>query len=327
MDKRITIYDFFKILFVFIVFTTHFIHTYARVYGNILWKEFPGFLLLGGVTGKYGVAGLAIISGYLCYNSKRDFTKYVIHRYLFFVISLLLIDFLFIVYNKNIFNTDFSFIELLKSVFLLNNYYYAALWFIKPFFISYIIISLNRIAKIDGEGVLCEILIFLLLQEVWISIGLMGNLYALLVEDEKLLYVLRKSLLFRILLLLIAWIIIKFKTEESIFIFFLDGVSCLLLILSITTGTSFRRLVDKKAVQFLGQYSWGFFLIHVLVYNVFGIYVFDLKGQAYCYDFKYRLILCYIFCIIINYLLAVPLQKIINCFVNKVETSISLLKQ
>lgn len=300
--NRNTYIDTLKFISVFIVFFTHFINRYGEQY-RWIFTSFPSSILLQGVSGKMGVAILAVLSGWLAYKSNRRLPDVIIHRYCFFLVSVFIVNSLFLIqyyYQKN----DCSFITYLYSCVSLGDQLYPALWFIRDFFLGYIIICLNRSGEIKMYGVFMEILICLIFHEVWISICLLGNVVALL-EDDKYINGLFEKKHIQYIALFLAYIMSKKSSEDSL-TYLLYGISCVLFLFVLRKHTSLRTLFSNRLTAFLGRNSWGFFLVHVLVYNVMGR-AFDLEKYRGMNLYGIRMWICFICCSIWNVLLSIPL--------------------
>lgn len=315
--ERLKYLDSLKFIAIFIVFTMHFINKYGDTYRH-LFHDMPTSIALYGISGKMGVAILAVIMGLLAYYTKRDIGKAIVHRYLFFFISVIAIDLGYVVYNYMALDTRPDMLTFFRAGICLEDLYFPALWFIKDFFIGYVIIVLNSRSNVKVWGVLLEIAVFIMFSEIWIAICLLGNVVALLLNDGFVLRALKTRRVIRLVLCIIAYGITKVPVETNLG-YMAYGIATVLIILVINSSDLMNSLLSINWFAFLGRYSWGFFLVHALIYHIVGRYIFNMEMYTNQNGYVIRFILCFLTCLVCNIVVSVPLTKTINWVSNKLE--------
>ena len=167
---------------------------------------------------------------------------------------------------------------------------------------------------------LLEILILLVFSEVWIAVCLLGNIAAIL-ENTGLIKEIGEYRWVTIALLLFAWLITKLPAETNP-AFVAYGISCVVLLLINSCNYRVRRIFSLRWLSWLGRYSWGFFLIHALVYNVIGTCVFHLEEHIGAKGYGWLFTGCLFFCTICNIILSVPVTKLINWLTNTMDIAL-----
>ena len=98
-NKRCSDLDSIKFLAIFLIYTTHFIADYKPELLDF-WNNYPTKLVLGGITGKFGVALFGVLLGYFAYigNKKKTLLVYSIKRYGYFVFVGMFINLIYCIY-------------------------------------------------------------------------------------------------------------------------------------------------------------------------------------------------------------------------------------
>ncbi len=266
---RIRYLDTLKLLAILIVFVTHFINRFNEDYFQ-LWHKAPTMWVLNGVTGKLGVAIFAVILGYFAYKSREpNVTKYVIKRYIYFLLCALFINSVYAAFgNAGVFDDAFSAKEVIITSLTLGAGIFRTFWCIRPFFIASIISKLNGMAKAGPFTVLVEMLImFQIMDDVWVSICLMGNLVAIAMSNEKFMSVF-KHVWVRWPVYLAVFSLIK--RPESWQTYLIDGICASLMILALSESRYIRKVLDWEPLAAQGKNTMAMYLVHVVVYRMAG---------------------------------------------------------
>lgn len=266
---RIRYLDTLKLLAIFIVFATHFINRFNEEYFR-LWHKAPTTWVLNGVTGKLGVAIFAVILGYFAYRSKEsNVTKYVIKRYIYFLLCALFINSIYAALGSaGIFDDTYTLKEVLTVSFTLGAGIFRTFWCIRPFFIASILSKLNGKAGAGPFAVLVEMLImFRIMGDVWVSICLMGNLVAIAMSNEKFMSVFRHIWIRWPVYLAVLFLI---KRPESWQTYLIDGICASLMILALSESRYIRKVLDWEPLAAQGKNTMAMYLVHVVVYRLVG---------------------------------------------------------
>lgn len=267
---RIKYLDTLKLLAIFIVFATHFINRFNEDYFE-LWHKAPSSWVLNGVTGKFGVAIFAVILGYFAYRSKEpNVTKYVIKRYIYFFLCALFINSVYTAFgNAGVFDDTHTAKEVIVTSVTLGAGIFRTFWCIRPFFISSIISKLNGMAKAGPVTVLVEMLImFQIMDDVWVPICLLGNLVAIAMSNEKFMSVFGH--------VWVRWpvylaVFILIKRPESWQTYAVDGLCASLMILALSESRYIRKVLDWEPLAAQGKNTMAMYLVHVVVYRLVGM--------------------------------------------------------
>ena len=266
---RIRYLDTLKLLAIFVVFATHFINRFNEDYFQ-LWHQAPTSWVLNGVTGKLGVAIFAVILGYFAYKSKEpNVTKYVIKRYIYFLLCALFINSIYSALgNAGVFDDTHSVREVITVSLTLGAGIFRTFWCIRPFFIASILSKLNGKAKAGPFTVLVEMLImFQIMDDVWVSICLMGNLVAIAMSSEKFMSVFRHVWVRWPVYLAVFFLI---KRPESWQTYLIDGICASLAILALSESRYIRKVLDWEPLAAQGKNTMAMYLVHVVVYRLAG---------------------------------------------------------
>ena len=267
---RIRYLDTLKLLAIFIVFVTHFINRFNDSYVS-LWHTPPASWVLNGVTGKLGVAVFAVILGYFAYRSKEpSVTKYVIKRYIYFLLCALFINSIYTAFgNAGIFDDTHTVKEVIVTSLTLGAGIFRTFWCIRPFFIASVISKLNGMSKAGPLTVLVEMLImFQIMGDVWVSICLMGDLVAIAMPNEKFMSIFSHVWVRWPVYLAVFFLV---KRPESWQTYLIDGACASLMILALSRSRYIRRVLDWEPLAVQGKNTMAMYLVHVLVYRLAGM--------------------------------------------------------
>ena len=322
--KREPWIDFLKLLAVLLVYITHFISEYNSEY-FVFWDKY-----LYGLSGKFGVALLGVLVGYFATKSKdTDVTHYVVKRYLYFVLSGLMINTLLSIFmTTGIISYSFEatgvpeiILITLEDSLLLGDTISHGSWFMLPFFVSSVLAYINSRAKSSIVVILIQIIVFILIGQIWISICLIGCIVSILHEKKAMISFFSKTIT-RILFLIIAAVIII--RPESFLTFLLDGISAGIIVLVIGNSPLLQKLLSSRFISVQGKNTMAIFLIHVVVYSLLGGYLFKVLPMG---NYNVVFILIMLLCWIVTVLLSFPITKMLNAELRVLMSKIEELKE
>lgn len=267
--QRIRYLDTLKLFAIFIVFATHFIFRFHYAYLSF-WHQSPTSWILHGVTGKLGVAVFSVILGFFAYKSKEsNVTKYVIKRYIYFLLCGLFINSVYAALgNAGILDAPHTVKEVITASFSLDDEIFPTFWCIRPFFVASILSKLNGKAEAGTFTILVEIFtMYQIMGSLWVSICLMGNLIAIAMSNEKFMSLFKHTWIRRLAYLAVFFLI---KRPESGQTYIIDGICASLTIVALGESRYLRKVLDREPLAVLGKNTMAMFLVHVAVYRLVG---------------------------------------------------------
>lgn len=321
--KREIHFDTLKLIAVFIVFALHFIGAYHPEYA-VYWHKLPTALLLEGVSGKNAVSALAVFSGYFAYKSKqKSILFYSSRRYFEFFFAAFFINSLWGlcsihgwggISSQTIQNSNNVVLTILYESVCIRGTIYPALWFMIPFLIGSIISYTNGKEESSPVEIIIQIWCFYIVNQVWISICLLGSLVACLQKNK---YVSRfyKNTIVQLIIIIIFFVI---KRKESNLTYLIDGICVSQVILIIDNNERLKRLLSFK--WGIGKNVMSIFLLHAIVYRVVSPFLFNLMTNIK-YNFAFLCVLFITWFIII--LLSYPTTYLLNIAMKMFTTGIN----
>ncbi len=225
-----------------------------------------------GITGKYAVSMMCIISGFLVakkfYKKAVDFGKFIFNRYLRLMLPIFVVCTIYTIIMLFIGNT-ISISSYLNGVLWPgNNGINEHLGYILDFFIGNILIALLTYLFSNKKYLpLLYIPLMLLLyymDKVWILSTVAGGLTYQLCEilKEKNLY----KYWYLIILLPIIWFIPR--GEESSWIYLMDTIVCSLIVLTLYCLPKLQNAFNWNHLKDIKKISYSLFITHGLVNNL-----------------------------------------------------------
>lgn len=308
--NRVRYFDSLRFISFFVVYVLHFIAEFDASFFSV-WNEPPTSYILYGVTGKLGVGIFAILLGYFAYLSKDDdFTHYTLKRYVYFMLSGLVINVAHMVVGYCVPGyQQFSLQEVMTTSLSLGNSIYITYWCIPAFFHGSLISYANGKAKATSVIIILEILILLKLGFIWEGICLMGNLvarYKLNPHPDVLKYRVVR---------IVCWIVLFFaiKRPESTQAYIIDGICCTIMMLLIMRGSIVQTILNNKLTALLGKQAMAIYILHPLTYKLVGPWLFAWFGfLPYKWNFWVSLMVCFAIIVILSF----PVMWIINTLTN-----------
>lgn len=190
MKQRTQYFDTVRLLAALFIFTTHFIAFFEPDI-FILWDM--KYLFLNGVTGKLCVTLFCVILGYFAMmkglknaeNPKEQGWKYLLERYLYFLIAGLIIHTAYYLFSKfSLAPYQVSIADVLKSSVFLKDTIIKHWWSMIPFLIGSFVCYINGLYHVKLLDIVVEILICIYIGQIWVAICLMGNVMYLLLQHE-----------------------------------------------------------------------------------------------------------------------------------------------
>lgn len=296
-----------KLFAIFIVFVTHFINRFDDSYFE-LWHQGPTSWILNGVTGKFGVAVFSVALGYFAFRSReQNISRYVIKRYIYFVICALFINTLYAVFGSaGVFEDTFTAREVIVTSLVLGSKIFRTFWCIMPFFAASVLSRLNGKANAGVLAVTAEMLIMIKLSgDVWISICLLGNLVSLAMDNDRI----RRLMGHRLVRLLIyALIFILIKRPESRQAYCIDGICAAAAMLALSESVYIRKLLEWKPVSSLGRLTMAMYLVHVIIYRIAGGAMFGLTENMSAPYFFFTMLICWLLVVLISF----PVDRLLS---------------
>lgn len=238
-------------------------------YNNSSWL----YWIFYGITGKYAVAMMCIISGFLVakkfYRKAVDFGKFIFNRYLRLMLPVFVTCTIYVIIR--LFQGNFiSISSYLNGVFWLGNgTINEHLGYILDFFLGNILIALITYLFSNKKyfPVIYIPLMILLyfMDKVWILSTVMGGLTYHLCEiiKEKKLY---KYWYLLILLPLLWWFP---RGEECSIIYLRDTIACSIILIAFYCLPKLQKLINWSKLSSIKKVSYSLFVTHGLVNILF----------------------------------------------------------
>ena len=247
--------------------------------------QFEGILgyVLYGITGKMAVACFCVLLGYFASKpSGKPFAGYVLERYLFFALQILIIESLFylafyFVPDQTYLSEEFPvlcqetwpvFQVIFRDAVQLQWNVIPTYWCVAEFVKGSMLIMLAHKAVQDRpfavRFAVCAVLLAgaLYMGETWIAICIMGWMLRLVLEIR----IPNKAILAALMiamLISIPWLIRRDECSET---FLLDGVASAFALYILTQLPLLQRVIGNRVFEFLGRHCFEMFLLHTPVY-------------------------------------------------------------
>lgn len=239
-------------------------------YHNNYWT----YYLFYGYTGKYAVAMMCIISGFLVAmkfkNTIVDFGNFILKRYIRLMLPILIVNSIFVIIQLIKGNTYTMSEYLLGSLYPGSKVINEHLYCIGEFLIGNIIVGLITylFKKNKFQNITFMILIPILykMEKIWIMTTLIGgltyHLSSYLKETNRLKYQ------YLLLFILIIWYLPR--GDESNKIYLRYAISSMLVIIAIYCLPKLQTAFKFSKIEKLKKCSYSLFVIHGLVNSLIG---------------------------------------------------------
>ena len=293
--KRMAWIDSCRFWAIFVIMFTHFLAE-LRPSALIHWESMPGWLLLGGLTGKFSVAFFFVLLGYFASApaalEPRRYLGYAVRRYVHFAFFVFVTTVCYLLgcYAVTwVFHAQdaaaarvisdgfrYNLLYLLHDAFLFEDNYNATLWCLQQLFLASLLCRLLA-GLPEGLGIwkrgliaLAVMALLLLLKPaycVWIAVAVLGYLLRLVLS-----YLDRRgsspspSALLAVFVLAVACI--KAPLVESPLLYSLEGLGALLLLFVLFHAPWAQRVLARPPFPWLGGISMGLFVVHTPVFSL-----------------------------------------------------------
>lgn len=289
--------DTLKFISILLVFIGHFIGYYNGNY-NSFWNTAPTQCILASFTAKMGVAFFAVILGYLSYKKRKDtFFEYCVRRYSYFFFVGLFINIVFVFYQ------DYTIVDAFKAAIHIGKDIYPHFWCMRYFLVASMI---SYFLATKDSSVFERIFLILLLYYVdmeWSAICLLGTL----IPDIKELKYFENNIV-KLVLFIICFCLIQGPEDERVHFF--CGVYAVIVICIIENSPSIEKFFSNKFISFLGTNTLAILLIHTVVYEVVGSFIFSSFLNPIGFGFILGLIICFA----ITCLVSIPITYLFNSY-------------
>ena len=312
MRKREPWYDTLRLIACFVVYASHFIAIYREPL-FVSFNRLPAAIVLYGVTGRGAVGLFGAITGYFAYRAGAEHPlRSVRRRYLYFLTCAVFVNVLTVVVQwRAVFSAVFTIPNILLHLgfqsLTLGSGFYGPFWCMPTFLLATLISLLNKKAGISYAVLFAEMIGFLLIGQVWMTVCLTGNLAAMMNDDENVARLFEKRF-FRILLLLVLFIAIK--QEETDLKALTVGFASAFLMVTVRYSPLLQKVLGARPLSSFGKNAMGIFLIHMEVLMVFS-YLSPVKRmlETSLPVFWGSLFLCFALLIVLSYPVTALLKK------------------
>ena len=301
--KRDNSLDSLKYLAMMEVIFIHFMYFFDESLLLYIRSVIPYSLVFKGLSAKFGLAVLAVISGYFsCLNKKdKKFIPYFIKKYLYYFFYCFVANLIYCLIDHD-HQFGFSFPDILIKSLLLKEDYYYYLWFIRFFFIGNIVSFLIGRFSVPVHLVMILFFVLTIFDMQYVAVFLIGCMLSALMDREG--TVLDNKYIHCIFVLLI-FLLPKIETGYAYTLYGTCGG--LLMILSRKNGL-FHKLLENGSTSFYGKITMPILIVH------FGcMYIFERMELL-------PLILIYVLWLsivhIAAYLLSIPVNFINRCAIH-----------
>lgn len=295
-------------------------------YHNTSWL----YWIFYGITGKYAVAMMCIISGFLVakkfYRKSVDFGKFIFSRYLRLMLPIFATCTIYVIIRA-IQGNYISLSSYLNGVLWLgNNGINEHLGYILDFFLGNVFIALLTYLFSNRKYFpLLYIPLMILLynmEKIWILSTVIGGFTYHLCEiiKERKLY---KYWYLIIILPLLWWLP---RGEEGNIIYLRNSIACAIIIITLYCLPKLQTLFNWNKLKNIKKISYSLFVIHGLVNSLFAGYIVEyfkninIISNVYLVQFITFLIVLFIDLLIagvIYYLVEYKLYNVISTFLSK----------
>lgn len=268
---------------IWIVFAHFNYQCFSNYYSeNILSSFFynsssPLYYIFYGITGKYAVAMMCIISGWLVarkfYRKAVDFGKFIFNRYLRLMLPVFVTCTIYVIIRV-----------LQGNIIPISTYLNGTLWlgngsindhlgYILDFFVGNVLIALITYLFSNKKYFpLLYIPLMILLyymEKIWILSTVIGGLTYHLCEiiNEKKLY----KYWYLIILLPIVWWLPR--GEECTKIYLKDSIACAIIVITIYCIPKLQKILEWSKLKNVKKISYSLFVVHGLVNNLLSGYI------------------------------------------------------
>ena len=323
IKKRIGYYDTIRLIAALWVYTTHYIAFFNDDYFKY-WNIYPYSIVLNGLSGKFAVAAFGIILGFFACkkgNKKGSVIHYTVSRYLYFVLAGLTANILYAAAGYfGLINNYAGPLEVVKISLVLGKDLMSHFWCMRDFLFASVICFINGKYKLNFVVILMEMAILWLLEKQWISICLLGGLMAVALQKKFIQNILKNKKV-QIVALILIYMVIKGR-PSSMTTYLIHGICTCIFIMVVTECSVLQKVLNVRAFTTLGKYSMGIYLIHPLIYKIFGELIINRWEVG---SFKFRFLIGYVVCLVLILAVSKPLTDFIGWLQNKIMGGIEWL--
>lgn len=346
-NKQLEFLNTLRFLSVILIVFAHFNYqAFGKYFSQNILESFcyhnTSFLywIFYGITGKYAVAMMCIISGFLVankfYKKTIDFGKFILNRYLRLMIPVFITCTIYVII-KIIQGENFSLSAYLNgTLWLGNNGINEHLGYILDFFVGNVLVALitHLFSNKKYFQILYIPLIILLyyMEKLWVLSTVLGGFTYHISETikEKKLY---KYWYVVITIPIIWWLP---RGDETNKIYLRDSIACSLIIITTYCLPKLQVLLNWNILKNIKKISYSLFVTHGLINNLFSWnvinYFKNIIQNVYILQiisFTIILIINLVISGIIYYLIENKLYNFINRNLIKLENNyeINLIKE
>ncbi len=311
---RLTYFDSIKAIAVIWVFITHYVSIICPQYFD-LWDTRPYSYILFGITGKLAVAALGNLMCMFAFRSSEENAfRYIISRYLYFVMAGMLINILYIAFG--IYSSPISIPELLRVSLLMEDDLFPTFWCMRPFFAASVLAYLNGRNKSGIILIITQILLLWAMGCDWTSICMMGCLILPLDNNPQIKSLFRSRI---IRMIILVAIFVLQKRPENTLTYYIYGITSLLFLIIVINSLTMQRVFQApRLLGRIGKYTMSIFLIHSFVLKTFGKAALSLLGEG-----KIHLLIVLITSLAMIIVFAIILQELLNLWNRLVKESLT----
>ena len=334
-EKRKPYIDGLKCLAIFIIFLTHFVAYFESDYIRF-WSEPPMSFLMKGMTGKYGVAILAVCLGYFAYESREENASvYMARRYFYFFISGLFINTVIAALSYAhiiLFDNGLPARSLivtskavLKESLILGYRIYPTYWCMFDFCVGSVFAYLNGRDKVKTLGILVQMLLFWLSGRIWVTICLIGCLCRRFLKNRTCVKILSiKPIRFVLLLLSIVLAIEEGGDAPNLW----NGIRAMMIVLVLEESPLLQKVLSSRPFALTGKNVLGVFLIHMPVLIIFGGWLFKItSGMRYLPAFVISLMVSWCITAALTYPISWLLNAVLDQFTKLLKKTLPFFNQ
>ena len=315
MEKqRLYYFDTLRFLAIMIVFSTHYINEFDPGLFSYYFT-YPYTIVLGGLTGKFGLSCLLVVLGYFAYRkgerSDKDLFLLTIQRYLYFVVSAVILYIAAIAVKYIDMHEEGKNVVLvfLRESFFLHDTYYPLFWCLMPMLVGTAVCYMLGRAKANWEIILLTMLIFHFSGGKWTVICILGTFLCRIEKYTKLDGFLKKWWV-QLILVLVPFALTHQGPNESTLIYYIGGFFWFCFILATMKGNVLKKILNAKPWRLVNRSYYGIFLLHVLVYDTLGRML--LEKTLLKIPFAPRFVLVFLIITVFLILVSHPLNFCIN---------------
>ncbi len=333
MSSRIDHIDSIRFLAVFIILTTHVVAAFRPALLPY-WDRAPWWYLLCGINGKLMVAVFGVLLGYFAFRAggkNVSVLRYSARRYLYFAVAGLFVNALTKVVGETPWGVLYgpvSWRAVLKQGALIGDNIFPTFWCMRPFLAASVLSFVNGKYKAGRWLLLPEIAAFLF-ADPWISICLLGDVYALAVKKGVGQRLFSRAGSRAAAVVCVYVLAAEIPTQAFPFLravpsahYVFYGCAAVLFLCLVDGWTGLRNALSNRVTARLGSVSMAAFLVHVVCYRAAGIWILGSPG-AWERSRGGAVFLVYLTAVALAAALAFPVQALLNLCARSIDRGLS----